>query len=216
MSGLSSIGCEYAHNYNVFDVIIPEGVAEVKGYCSFDGENYTTINCLRYISTCRQIILPNSLKRIGICAFFGIDNSDIYNIGIDIEIPDGVTQIGDYAFDMFALKSISIPASVTQVGKYIFGGAFCGENKLVDGYQLADASDYQLQSVIVKNPNLLGNSNLAPYTMVSVYQGELPQNNNTKLMIFTSVGVVGGLVIGLSFGLFLGLSDKKRRHGKSI
>jgi len=44
----------------------------------------------------------------------------------EVTIPDGVTRIGDYAFDLLKLHKITIPASVTSIGK----GAFRGNDSL--------------------------------------------------------------------------------------
>ncbi len=42
---------------------------------------------------------------------------------ISIEIPNSVTQIGEYAFIICSgLTSIEIPDSVTQIGDYAFSG----------------------------------------------------------------------------------------------
>ncbi|MDE6312427.1 MAG: leucine-rich repeat protein [Lachnospiraceae bacterium] len=43
--------------------------------------------------------------------------------GGDVVVPDGVTSIGDFAFDgCSSLSSIEIPGSVTEIGNYAFGG----------------------------------------------------------------------------------------------
>ena len=41
-----------------------------------------------------------------------------------VVIPEGVTSIGDWAFEGSALTSIAIPASYTSIGEYAFGGAY--------------------------------------------------------------------------------------------
>lgn len=62
-----------------------------------------------------DIILPAGLKSIGTGALSGAALTAVI-------IPDGVTEIGDYAFyGCPNLESVTIPASVTHIGKGAFG-----------------------------------------------------------------------------------------------
>lgn len=68
--------------------------------------------------------LPGSLKEIGSHALAGNDF-------VTLQIPDGLTTIGDYAFyDCDKLTSVTLPASVTSIGNYLFAG--CDAIKSVD------------------------------------------------------------------------------------
>lgn len=51
-----------------------------------------------------------------------------YGSGWDVVIPDGVTEIGESAFENRGLASITIPDSVTSIGEYAFGGCSYLEN----------------------------------------------------------------------------------------
>lgn len=61
-----------------------------------------------------EIILPNTLKKIGNYAFY-------YSSLTSINIPNGVTSIGRSAFsNCSSLTSITIPNSVTSIGEVFF------------------------------------------------------------------------------------------------
>ncbi|MBQ2740894.1 MAG: leucine-rich repeat domain-containing protein [Clostridia bacterium] len=54
----------------------------------------------------------------------------------DLVIPDGVTSIGDYAFESCEnMKSITIPASVNSIGNYAFGS---GMDTMLKGIYITD------------------------------------------------------------------------------
>ena len=94
------------------DVVIPATV-------TFEEVEYsvTGIEAKAFMSrsSLTSVVLPNSLKTIGILAF--ARNSSLSSINI----PDGVTSIGEQAFyDCTALTSIVIPNSVTTIGENVF------------------------------------------------------------------------------------------------
>ena len=64
-----------------------------------------------------EIIIPNSVTRIGGVAFFQCSGLT------SITIPDSVTSIGEGAFsDCSSLISITIPQSVTSIDEHAFSG----------------------------------------------------------------------------------------------
>ncbi len=66
-------------------------------------------------SNLKSITIPDSVTKIGDCAFSGCTSLTSVNI------PDGVTEIGEEAFARCeALTSINIPQSVTKIGDYAF------------------------------------------------------------------------------------------------
>lgn len=82
-------------------------------------EGITSISCddAFHAVTCElaKVVLPSTLKEIGIDAFYC--SHDLTSINI----PDGVTEIGDEAFwSCDSLTSITIPDSVTSIGKCAF------------------------------------------------------------------------------------------------
>ena len=62
-----------------------------------------------------SIVIPESVTRIGDCAFFGCENLT------SIVLPDSITEIGEYAFyGCKKLTSIIIPNSVVEIGQAAF------------------------------------------------------------------------------------------------
>ena len=129
----------YAHHLflngeEIRDLIIPEGVTEIKDDAFHGASDFTTVS------------IPNSVTSIGGSAFYGcsgltsvtIPNS-VTSIGVSafrdcsgltsVTIPNSVTSIGVSAFrDCSGLTSVTIPNSVTSIG----GSAFYGCNGLLN------------------------------------------------------------------------------------
>ncbi|MBO4625219.1 MAG: leucine-rich repeat protein [Bacteroidales bacterium] len=88
----------------ITDYIIPEGIEEVDTQCFLD---------------CRElqrIVLPSSLKRIGMSAF---ENTGL----IHMTVPEGVESIDKWAFRLNShLESISFPSTLNIIGSNIIGG----------------------------------------------------------------------------------------------
>ena len=61
------------------------------------------------IASSLNTIIPNTVEKIGICAFYG---SSI----ISLDISNSVTSLGDWAFADTPIESITIPNSVTHIG----------------------------------------------------------------------------------------------------
>lgn len=71
----------------------------------------------RWLSSIKKVEIRNGITDIGDYAFFGCTNLT------SVIIPNSVTRIGDYAFRFCtSLKSISLPDSVTTVGRSAFAG----------------------------------------------------------------------------------------------
>ena len=118
----------YLNGELITELVIPDGVKEIKNYA---------FSCCSGLTS---ITIPNSVTSIGNYAFYGctglksiaIPNS-VTSIGNDafyrcsgltsIEIPNSVTSIGAWAFsDCTGLTSITIPNSVTSIGYDAFRG----------------------------------------------------------------------------------------------
>ena len=132
----------YLNGGLVTDLVIPDGITEIKGYAFYGG------NCLK------SVTIPESVTSIGNSAFSGCENleavyiSDLsawcniefensysnplwsaYNLYLngglvtDLVLPDGITEIKGYAFyGGNCLKSVTIPESVTSIGNSAFSG----------------------------------------------------------------------------------------------
>ncbi len=94
---------------------------DVAGWCGISGlGNLMSSSRTLYIGGNKvegELIIPNGVASIGICAFSGCTGLT------SVTIPDSVTSIGDYAFSgCTGLTSVTIPDSVTSIGDYAFSG----------------------------------------------------------------------------------------------
>ncbi len=110
------------------ELVIPEGVTEIKDYAFY---NYTSLKNITIpegvtsigeyafsdCSSLTSISLPDSVTSIGNSAFSSCDNLTT------ITIPEGVTSIGNSAFSSCDnLTTITIPEGVTSIGNSAFSG----------------------------------------------------------------------------------------------
>ena len=135
-STVTSIGVEAFNGCRLTSITIPKGVTSIEeaafigcassattiqveeGNTVYDSRN----NCNAIIRTadntlmlgCRNTTIPNGITNIGAGAFTGCKELT------SINIPEGVSTIGEYAFDNTGLTSVVLPSSVTSIG----GGAF--------------------------------------------------------------------------------------------
>ena len=93
----------YLNGDLVTELVIPDGVTEIKNYAFYGCAGLTSIE------------IPNSVTSIRYEAFYGCSGLTSVVIG------NSVTSIGNYAFDgCTGLTSITIPNSVTSIGIYAF------------------------------------------------------------------------------------------------
>ena len=95
----------YLNGELLTDLVIPNGITEIKKYAFY---------CC---SSLRSITIPNSITTIEERAFESCSGLT------SVTIPNSVTTIGNYAFDnCSSLASVTIPNSVTTIGGYAFSG----------------------------------------------------------------------------------------------
>lgn len=212
LCGISHTGHEYAGGYENWKVIIPEGVVEITGIELRDGSDcWNSLDCVVCNDYCGgghtiSLKLPKSLKRIGNYAFGGL-----YRLS-ELEIPYGVTNIGDNAFGCMSLKSIVIPASVAEIGKFNL-----------------DEWTFGFENIVVQNLDLMVNEHLLELVNGNgvVLRYEAPQNvpedpidpvqpenevnnqNNNGLIVGIAGSAAGILIVA---GIVVGIVIAKRRR----
>ena len=157
-NGLEQIGKNIFNQCsNLTTVIISAGTSDVRGDifvgCSSlesiqvdeNNENYASINGVLYNKDFTELIfcpvkvpdieIPETVTEIGEYAFYGG-----YRKISDIELPDGVEKIGDHTFGFcYSLSTITVPETVTYIGDQ----AFTECNKLIMlGYSGSYAESY--------------------------------------------------------------------------
>ena len=87
---------------NIKKLIVGEGGTSIgNGALSWEGE-------------LSDVTLPDSLKKIGVMAFF--HNSVLTGVSL----PEGLTAVGDYAFEYSDLRWMRIPSTLTAIGREAF------------------------------------------------------------------------------------------------
>lgn len=100
----------YSGNDSV--VTVPDGITEIGEHAfTADAEDIFVKN-----EKLTEVILPKGLKKISKDAFMNCVNLRRINI------PDGVTEIGDGAFNSCDLTELYLPDSVTALGVDLLGG----------------------------------------------------------------------------------------------
>lgn len=154
--------------------MIPHGVETVSERSFFEG-NLT------------EVIIPNSVKTLGVSAFASCYNLSSVTFGNSVEVidyyafyhcdkleivnlPDSVISIGAYAFKSqdsdSGVRNITIPASVTSIGAYAFKRINPSEGSIVfenpDGWWYAD-------SAMATSGTAISATDLADETIAATY-----------------------------------------------
>lgn len=105
--------CAFSYCQSLTSIVVENGNPNYDSRCNCNAIIETFSDTL--LVSCKNTIIPNSVTRIGNCAFYG--RNDLTNI----VIPDNVTCIGDNAFGWcMELAHVVIPKSVTEIGDYAF------------------------------------------------------------------------------------------------
>lgn len=107
-----------------------------------DGIECIRNNAFYYCRSVHKVVFGSGLKKIGDSAFNKISLSTSIpgtdEMGCFIDIPEGVTFIGDYAFfSSGALSKVTIPDSVSHIGKACF--SYCYD---LDSIKVDDNNSY--------------------------------------------------------------------------
>jgi len=106
--GAYAFGMDWGHHLEEYThlekVILPVSVTSIGEYAFSDGDKLT------------QIVLPDNLKTIGDYAFAHTNIADV-------NLPEGLTQIGTGAFFWCEkLKAVNVPSTVQDIPEYCFYG----------------------------------------------------------------------------------------------
>ncbi len=146
-SGLNEIGVSVFESSGIESIVIPDSIAAI-GMCAFcECENLRSVQFGKGItkigyrafdySGLQSIVLPDSVTEIGSSVFDNCASLESVILSKNItaipeyaferckvlryiELPEGITVIGQDAFSYSALESIVIPNSVTQIGQDAF------------------------------------------------------------------------------------------------
>ncbi len=146
---LTSIGSSAFYRCeNLTTVLIPDGVTRIGDYAFYDCSGISTIlihksvrsigtNAFNYCSSLKDMYYKGTIEDWCSISFGGrsanpmrfADNSYIltknYTLLTDLVIPDTVSLIGAYAFNMYGHRSLVIPKSVTCIDTEAFLGYNC-------------------------------------------------------------------------------------------
>lgn len=129
----------YLNKREIKDLIIPEGIAEIKGYAFYGATNITSLT------------INNEVTSIGSNAFCQCSSLKIVNFGTSL------TSIENYAFyECNSLESIEFTDEITSIGEY----AFCNCSKI-------EAINLPENLQIIKNAAFSGCNSLTNITIPS-------------------------------------------------
>lgn len=119
-NGVSSIGQSSFENCsNLTNVTIPESVVSIDYYAFRDCDKLEDIHIADLTAWCKIPKISNLMSYGSINKKIFLKNKTI----TDLRIPDGVTNIGKYAFEgCCEVTSVTIPNSVTTIENYAFYG----------------------------------------------------------------------------------------------
>lgn len=130
---------------NIYRIKVEKVNGEIKATQLADGTtaNYKVYKNLLYSVDGSELVLvpfgaknvtiSSQIKRIGNGAFYGIHTLE------EIDLPEGLEEIGDYAFSYTSLKSVKIPASITSLGVGAFSYCYdLGKVEFATGSKLTE------------------------------------------------------------------------------
>jgi len=132
LTGLSEIGYNFLHQYDLIDVVIPEGVVEIGSQDWYKSIFYNNDNDYSYNHKIASVKLPNTLEIIGAHSFACIGSPFAW-----LEIPSSVKTIQEHAFDSCYDLDVFIPKNVEEIGECAFadcGILYCEADSKPDGW----------------------------------------------------------------------------------
>lgn len=109
--------------------IIGEAAFNGSSIQSFNFDNIQKIEASAFAnSNIGDLFIPGNVKEIGKSAFYGCNN--IKNIVIE----EGLTTLGESAFEAWYIRNITVPDSLISIGEYAMGYCVNGGHCLSQGY----------------------------------------------------------------------------------
>ena len=183
----------YLNGELITELVIPDGVTEIKGYAFYGCTGLTSIEipssvtsigkeAFHYCTGLTSIEIPNSVTSIGENAFCNCSGLT------SITIPNSVTSIGYYAFQYcYGLTNIEIADSVTYIGAGIFDGTAWYDNQ-PDGVLYIGKVLYKYKGEMPENTSITikdGTQSIAPEAFLFC-------TGLTNVVIPNSVTSIGG------------------------
>ena len=171
---LSYAYCFYYNGNILTDLIIPDGITDIK--------NYTFYNC----DVLSSVTIGNDVTGIGEYAFWDCDRLTTVILGC------GISDIDNYAFARcWSINEIILPDSVQSIGNYAFSGCSSIENITVGNGVKSIGADafyncYSLLNVYISSIKAWLNIDFEGYT-------SNPMSNAKK--IYLNGGVLTDLII---------------------
>lgn len=125
----------FVNNSNLTVVVLPNTITDIQ-YGAFD-------NCYNL----RNLTLPSAVKAIGKRAFLNCSN-------MDFVLPEGLTSIGDNAFEGTAFSG-SLPSTLKTIGAYAFGSnSYQGDGTPITSVVLPAGLEALGEGAFARCPNL--------------------------------------------------------------
>ena len=151
----------YLNDSKVEELVIPDGVTEIKSGAFSMGKDITSLK------------IPNSVTSIG-------DNCFQYSNLSSLEIPNGVTYVGYGSFKFNQnMTSVTIPNSVTFIGGWAFGGCKALTSVAIPN-SVTEILDYTFESCTGLN------SVIIPSTVTSISVNAFQNCNSLEYICLSS------------------------------
>lgn len=108
VSQLNLKGCS-----SIEKITIPDSLTSLESY-DYDERTNLPYGAFQDCSNLKEITINSALESIPANTFRNCTNLE------NIQLPDSITYIGDYAFAYTAISNITIPKAVQQIGNYAF------------------------------------------------------------------------------------------------
>lgn len=176
-------GGDAYHQWNISS----NGTATIETwYGPWETEDNVISRCMFYnMPTLKSLLLPKDATKIGEWAM-GQDRNQTYKLKT-IELPSGVTEIGQCAFQYTGIEEVDIPAGVTRLEQYTF--SYCKNLKKAT---LPDGITYIGHSCFSEDTELLDVNIPANIETIDEYAFYNNQKRSTPIVFPSTLKTIGG------------------------